>query len=902
MFGRYSFADFAFTDLVDRDTHVLFYGPATLKADFTYVIYAATREFATLPTDAPPNTPFSGTLEQPLSFRRSILGGNEIGVFTVGDGVMEISNTDAFYDFLINQYAVDGRSVIVKYGELGAPYNTFLTVFSGTAADWTIDESGVHIILRDNSYKLTVPAQSNVYGGTGGADGGADLTGKRKPRAFGYVQNVEPPLSDPSLLIYQVNDGAIQAVTAVYDRGSALTPGADFATYALLTAASPGAGTYITCLALGFIRLGSSPVGTVTADISGASGVVDNLLLYSQQLSHSPWIVSGLSVADNTVTDPLGGNTATTVTVLSGFAALIQNISLAVGSTYTHTFSIYLKAGTISAVRLLPLWYNSVTSAQEAVVVDVNLTTGVITNQGAASVILGAYLGATIQAVGNGWYRVSVSGRTAETTLNNIEVLVLDLSGGAGTFYAWGAQLQSGASLTAYRVTTNGYTYSTGSIVRGILTSPIVTYSTANLLLRSQEFANATVWAPFNATVTDNSAVDPLGGSTASTVTMLAPSGGLNQGLLNQNTAQPYTTSIYVKAGSSNIIRLILYWFNALGGLQYMLVDSTLSTGTINSAVGGSAGNGVAIFYGAAIRDAGGGWYRISVSGQTTDPTAVTVTYQVVSLDTSGNYFVWGGQLEPGITLTDYVATTTTAGLRAKTIALLSDPADLYIPSFSAIETIQPADIGYWMGPDDTTTVSDVIAHLMHGVGGWGGYRRDGRFEVNIFLKPAGTPTDLYDETDIIDIKREPLPGALTPQPWRQRVAYQRAWTTQTDLAGGVSATRKSFVAEPYRLATASDNSIITNHPFAQDPDPIQAYFKNQADAQIEANRRMALYNGAAALYRLQVPAQRALRRNLGEVISVTFPRWDLPTGRLLTVVEMSENAQGNTFEVVAYG
>lgn len=159
-----------------------------------------------------------------------------------------------------------------------------------------------------------------------------------------------------------------------------------------------------------------------------------------------------------------------------------------------------------------------------------------------------------------------------------------------------------------------------------------------------------------------------------------------------------------------------------------------------------------------------------------------------------------------------------------------------------------------------------------------------------------------YNRTDIIDIKREPLPAALTPQPWRFRVAYQRAWTTQTDLAGAVDATRKAFVGEPFRLATASDATILTTHPFAKDTEPVQSYFRNQADAQTEATRLLALYGtGAPALYRI-TSNHRFLQHNLGDIINVTYPRWDLSTGRNLTVVEMSENAQSNRFEIVAYG
>src|SRR5262249_33666431 len=121
------------------------------------------------------------------------------------------------------------------------------------------------------------------------------------------------------------------------------------------------------------------------------------------------------------------------------------------------------------------------------------------------------------------------------------------------------------------------------------------------------------------------------------------------------------------------------------------------------------------------------------------------------------------------------------------------------------------------------------------------------------------------------------------------------------DLAGAVSAARRAFVAEPFRLAEDSSTSIRTDHPFAQDPEPVQAYFADEADAQAEATRRLALYGSARALYRLTLP-RRALQLNLGEVIATTYPRWDLGTGRLMTVVEMTDDGSKNSVEVVAYG
>lgn len=496
---------------------------ASLSINADRKIYAATAPYFTAELDVPASQPFDPSVDQPVSFSRSIIGGSGIGQFTTGQGTLTLVNTDGSYDDLIKKFAIDGRDVVIKIGDSNDLYTNLFPLFVGTAANWNIDEQFVTIALRDFGYKLDVPLQTNLYGGTGGADGTSDLAGKRKPLGYGTALNVSPAAVNPSLLIYQAHDGACQDIPAVYDRGASLTKGSNYATYALLAAATVAAGTYATCLAQGFFRLGSTPAGTVTCDLSG----------------------------DNT-------------------------------------------------------------------------------------------------------------GSFAQTSAD---------------------------------------------IVRRIL---------------------------------DNQSV-------------------------------------------------------------------------------------------------------------------------------------------------------------------LTDPDDLYVPSFAAVNTQQSAPVGYWAGPDDNSTIADVVARLMDGIGGWGGFRRNGKFEVAIFAAPASQPSAIYTRADIISIIRKPIPANIDPPPWRWRVGYQRNYTIQSDLAGSVSAARVAFVAQQYRTAEAASASIKADHPFAQDPPVGESYFANASDATAEAARRLALYRATAALYEITID-QEGFMRNNGETIFVTYPRWDLITGRSMVNVQIDEDGKSNTVKLTAYG
>jgi hypothetical protein len=132
--------------------------------------------------------------------------------------------------------------------------------------------------LRGSFYLLQRSLQPHTYAGTGGREGGADLQGRRKPIALGGPINNAPVPRLNNLNIYDLhkltNDaGEVQSVEGVFDRGVPLTFDADYATYGDLASASITGGDYATCLAEGFIRLGTEPDGQVTVDFHG--GVFD---------------------------------------------------------------------------------------------------------------------------------------------------------------------------------------------------------------------------------------------------------------------------------------------------------------------------------------------------------------------------------------------------------------------------------------------------------------------------------------------------------------------------------------------------------------------------------------------------------------------------------------------------
>jgi len=122
-----------------------------------------------------------------------------------------------------------------------------------------IQMSRVRLTLDSKLRLLDVPAQNSVYE----TAANSALLGLPKPLVFGKVRNITPVLLDPVDLVYQVHDGAINDVTAVYDRGVPLTK----------VTTSPGLGEYLVSAGNGTFQLGGAPAGEVTCDVTGQMGL-----------------------------------------------------------------------------------------------------------------------------------------------------------------------------------------------------------------------------------------------------------------------------------------------------------------------------------------------------------------------------------------------------------------------------------------------------------------------------------------------------------------------------------------------------------------------------------------------------------------------------------------------------
>jgi hypothetical protein len=320
------------------------------------------------------------------------------------------------------------------------------------------------------------------------------------------------------------------------------------------------------------------------------------------------------------------------------------------------TISVYAKAGTrnwlflrgVQASSNVRAWFNLSTG-----------TIGTVETNGLAK----------IESIGNGWYRCSLSLSNFESGFESyIGIASADntasyAGNGTGNIFIQNYQREAGDIATPYIPTTTA-AVSVGPVANipridytgGGCGKLLLEPQRTNLVTFSEQFDNA-AYTKINATITANTAVSPDGFTNADTLSNV---NSVDQSILRAgsfsitaNVGSTYTTSIFVKKGTANFLR-VRNLFVQNGG-DFGNAWFNLNTGIVGTVESSQV---------ATMQNYGNGWYRCTLSGVVGSSNnfnfvdiSLSNTDNSLVPSTSVNLLVYGAQLEAGSYPTSYIPT-----------------------------------------------------------------------------------------------------------------------------------------------------------------------------------------------------------------------------------------------------
>lgn len=399
-----------------------------------------------------------------------------------------------------------------------------------------------------------------------------------------------------------------------------------------------------------------------------------NLIKSSEDFSTTDWNKARSFIIVNQAIAPDGTASADKLVESTDTNShlIYQDVTYTSGVKYTQT--VFLKK---AEQNFATLFFSSGQGFNANYGLGINLTTGETTATSG--------LEYSVEDVGNGWFKCSItettnatSGRSAYIVVQETltDALVSYAGDGTSGIYIWGAQLEEGSFPTSYiptiptfssRASTATYFDSSGVLqTQAIQTSPtgvgridhkyidgqwveaglLLEGASTNLVTSSEDFSG---WADTNVTVTANDATAPDGETTATKLTDDATNGQhrIVKSFTTSSSGKA-TYSIFLKKGTLGTVVL-----NMFSGSTIANADVNLANGTITKNSGISA----------TIENVDNDWYRCSITGTLANTTTFVYVYMqktnsISYIGSGDTIFIWGAQLEEQSQPTSYIPTS----------------------------------------------------------------------------------------------------------------------------------------------------------------------------------------------------------------------------------------------------
>lgn len=177
----------------------------------------------------------------------------------------------------------------------------------------------------------------------------------------------------------------------------------------------------------------------------------------------------------------------------------------------------------------------------------------------------------------------------------------------------------------------------------------------------------------------------------------------------------------------------------------------------------------------------------------------------------------------------------------------------------------------------DRETVLEFISRIAWAIRSSLFFNRAGKLAITQIAFPVTGAIASYGVSDIAEnsleiAERLPVKAAC-------KIAYNKNWTVQPEVAGGVLAYHKCMFQKEWLFVNVSDAATATKYVLSADGEAEETCIQSDVDATDEANARLAIYKEQRNIFRFRAFA-RALLLNLGDRITVTYPRFGLNSGK----------------------
>lgn len=213
---------------------------------------------------------------------------------------------------------------------------------------------------------------------------------------------------------------------------------------------------------------------------------------------------------------------------------------------------------------------------------------------------------------------------------------------------------------------------------------------------------------------------------------------------------------------------------------------------------------------------------------------------------------------------------------------------------------LSPATVGQFI--DNGGTALEAMNAIAAGLGVWFGPDRLGELRMGLLEEPTGTPVISLTSADIITLER----SATQSIPAKQiTLKYRKNWTKQTEFDGSVSASEQQWRRQDNLQVIAADTANAIGRKLA----PVLE-FDSRITSPVDngpqqtAYRLLTLYGTPRDLFTLRVRTrlEDTLILDLNEVVSVTYPRFGMDTGRLFRVIGIQADYRLGQLDLTLWG